>query len=228
MRGDLLRTWLIILLVGLLAVACGNPVRPAPTRLVPTLPADLNVQAPDVDHGAQLWQEDQCVACHGPQALGGIGPALAQTDLPFPTFLSKVRNAIPPKPAFSEAELSNQDLYDIYGWVNTLASQGQPQPRPQFAVVKVQPGQEDLPDGPILGMSLWTGFGCDSCHGAFAQGADDGPALAGLTYPYEMERANMRQTAGQIPEHAQSFMRDTVLKRLYKWLQEGANPEGGC
>ena len=76
-------------------------------------------------------------------------------------------------------------------------------------------------------MSLWTGFQCAECHGAFAQGTSRGSALAGISYPYELERAKMRQTAGEIPEHAQEFMRDTVLKRLYQWLQEGADPEGG-
>ena len=44
----------------------------------------------------------------------------------------------------------------------------------------------------------------------------------------EMERAKMRQTESEIPQHAAEHIRDVVLQRLYKWLQAGANPQDGC
>lgn len=212
----------------LLIIACGNPVRPAPEQATPTVQVSTQLANADQARGEQLFQANQCVACHGPQGQGAIGPTLAHTALSFDQFLNKVRNAIPPKPAFSAEALPDQGVYDIYGWLQTVAVKEKPLARPALAVVKIEPGQEQLPDGPILGMSLWTSFRCDSCHGAFAQGASKAPVLAGISYPYEMERAKMRQTADKIPEHAQSFMRDTVLKRLYEWLKAGANPEGGC
>jgi len=218
----------LAILTGLLIGACQGSVRPAPAFATSTVNIEVNLAPADVAHGEQLFTEKQCVACHGPQALGGIGPKLAQTALPFDDFLVKIRTALPPKPAFSAAELSDQEAMDIYGWLQSLSGKGEVAAAPEFAVVKVKPGQEILPPGPILGMSLWTGFECDQCHGAFAQGSPDGPALAGISYPYEMERAKMRQTADEIPQHAQTFMRDTVLTRLYQWLQSGANPEGGC
>ena len=182
----------------------------------------------DSAKGRQLFAEAQCVGCHGAEAAGGIGPDLAHTALSYDQFLTKVRTALPPKPAYSAEELSDQAVNDIYGWLQTMTAGGEASVRPPFALVKVEPGQETLPEGKILGMSLWTGFKCADCHGAFAQGTSRGSALAGISYPYELERAKMRQTAGEIPEHAQEYMRDTVLKRLYQWLQEGANPDGGC
>jgi len=214
---------------GTLIAACiGNPVRPAPTRPAATSTPGLALAEPDRERGAQLWVEKQCAACHGPQALGGVGQPLAQTRLSFAAFLDKVRNAIPPKPAFAADVLSDQEVYDIYGWVQGLSPQGEATPLTAAAVVVLQPGQEELPEGPILGMSVWTSFGCDRCHGPFAQGSGEAPALAGLTFPYEMERAKMRQTADRIPEHAPDHMRDAVLQRLYNWLQAGADPKGGC
>lgn len=224
----------VLVVIGLLAIllvgsGCGGRVRPAPTRPAPTPTVDVATLAePDVARGAQMWHTMHCDACHGDEALGGVGPKLAQTDLPFGKFLDIVRHALPPKPAFSEEELSTQDAYNIYAWLHTLEPVGRPKERPPLKIVKVKPGQEQLPDAPILGISLWTGFHCDRCHGAFAQGTSKGPALRNYSFPYEMMRANMRRTADKIPEHAQSYMRDTVLKRLYKWLHEGANPEGGC
>jgi mono/diheme cytochrome c family protein len=209
--------------------ACVNPVRPAPPQptALPTV-STANLEVADKANGMQAFADAQCVSCHGANAGGGIGPALAHTPLTFDKFIDKVRTALPPKPAYAQEELSDQAVYDIYGWLQTMAIGTQAQARPPFEVIKVEPGQETLPEGKILGMSLWTGFGCSDCHGAFAQGTSRGMALAGISFPYEMERAKMRQTTDQIPEHAQTYMRDTVLRRLYQWLQEGADPEGGC
>ncbi len=231
-KGNVIaRVWIVLGLLATLLTAsgCGSRVRPAPTRPAPTPTVDITTLAePDIARGATAWKEMHCDACHGEEALGGVGPKLAQTDLPFSEFLDIVRHALPPKPAFSEEELSTQDVYNIYAWLQTLQPVGRPKERPPLKIVRVKPGQEELPDEPILGISLWTGFHCDECHGAFAQGTSKGPALQDYSYPFEVMRANMRRTASEIPEHAQEYMRDTVLQRLYKWLREGAHPEGGC
>ena len=209
-------------------VSCGNPVRPAPARPTAAAAATVQLVKADLANGQQLFLDEQCVACHGAEAAGGIGPALDHTALTYDQFITKVRTALPPKPAYSAEELPDEGVFDIYSWLQNMPAAQQVKALPPFQVVKVEPGQEQLPEGKILGMSLWTGFHCSDCHGAFAQGTSRGPALAGISFPYELERAKMRQTADQIPEHAQTYMRDTVLKRLYKWLQEGADPEGGC
>jgi hypothetical protein len=151
------------------------------------------------------------------QAEGGVGPRLAGTILPFDRFLDKLRTALPPKPAFSQAELSDQDVYNLYGWLQNL---GQIEP--------VSAGPAALLPGQVLGMQLWTEGRCDSCHGAFAQGSAIAPPLVESGFPFEMERAKMRQTADTIPEHGDDMMDDTLFWRLYNWLQAGADPAGGC
>jgi hypothetical protein len=142
---------------------------------------------------------------------------LAGTDLPFDQFLHQVRTALPPKPAFNETELPAQDAYHIYGWLESLEPSG-------LAESPSQP----LPAGQVLGMKVWTEGRCDTCHGAFAQGSPEGPTLAGLNFPFEMERAKMLRTAETIPEHTPQHMDDTLFQRLYNWLQAGADPEDGC
>jgi hypothetical protein len=143
---------------------------------------------------------------------------LAVTSLSFDQFLHKVRTALPPKPAFNETELPTQDAYNIYGWLASLGSSGMASTAPTPA----------LPPGQVLGMQVWTEGQCDSCHGAFAQGSPQGPTLVGLSFPFEMERAKMRQTDDTIPAHTVEYMDDTLFQRLYNWLQAGADPESGC
>jgi len=217
----------LILLLLVVSGCAGRTIQPAPPTPTATPAAELNLAEPDVANGQAQFQQHQCVSCHGPQAAGGVGPQLARTTLEFPKFLEKVRNAIPPKPAYSPQELPDQDVYDIYAWLQQIQVEAEPT-RAAPPAVQVQPGQKSLPEGKILGMSVWTGLGCDSCHGAFAQGTDKGPSLINSSYPYERERALMRQSADEIPEHSPEHITDPVFQRLYQWLQLGASPLGGC
>jgi mono/diheme cytochrome c family protein len=217
-----LETILIGLLLGLslLLAGCAERLAPAPDLPAPTPPVApaAALAGPDLARGQQLYLDKQCAACHSPQAQGGIGPRLAGTPLEFEQFLRVVRTALPPKPAFNEVELTGQDAYNIYGWLRQLQPAGAAAAVPAPAL---QPGE-------LLGMAVWTEGKCDSCHGAFAQGSAAAPALVELGYPYEMERAKMRRTAETIPAHAPENMDDGLFQRLYRWLQAGANPAGGC
>ena len=203
-----------------LLTACGEVLAPAPAlpTTTPQAEATANLSPPDLARGQQVFLDKQCAACHGAFAEGGIGPAMAGIAMPFDEFLHVIRTALPPKPAFNEVELTTQDAYNVYGWLQGLEQAGITPPAPTPV----------LPSGEVLGMTLWTEGKCDTCHGAFAQGSPNGPPLAGISYPYEVERARMRQTADIIPEHAPEHIRDVVLQRLYKWLQAGANPGDGC
>lgn len=208
---------LTIILVGLVACADGpQATAPAPPTHTPAPEVDL--AEPDLIRGQHVWLDKQCVACHGEMAQGGIGGELAGTTKPFDEFLHTVRTAIPPKPAYNSAELPDQDAYNVYAWLQSIGTASNVEPA----------AAPELPEGEILGMTLWTQYECDQCHGTFAQGSATAPPLAGISYPYEMERATMRQTESEIPQHAAEHIRDVMLKRLYNWLQAGANPNDGC
>lgn len=210
----------LILLAAVILAACVESLAPAPTpRVAPVTPEPVAKLAPaNPARGRQLFLDKQCAACHGPTGEGGIGGQLAGTSAPFNDFLHVVRTAVPPKPAFDEIELTTQDVYNMYDWLQGLDQASLPT---AAAIPALESGQ-------VLGMTLWTEGKCDTCHGAFAQGSAQAPQLAGVNYPFEMERAKMRRTAATIPEHAASHMSDELLQRLYKWLQAGANPGDGC
>lgn len=209
---------LFLVVLALTLAACDRrvPAPPHPTLQSTTLNATLTG---DLAQGAQLYREKQCVACHGATALGGIGNPIANTALPFDQFLSKIRNAIPPKPAMSASDLSDQDAYSIYLWLESL---GAPVAKASSSAPVV------LPTGQILGIQVWTQKECDQCHGAFAQGSAKGPALAGESYPFERERAVMRQSSDQNPAHSEKNISDDLLQRLLDWLKRGADPASGC
>ena len=211
------RLFVGMLLMG--AVAGCDTRAPAPPRPeAAKVEVSINLKGDPVD-GSHLYRAKQCAACHGPTALGGIGKQLAQTDLTFKQFLLKIRNAMPPKPAMNENDLSESQAYSIYLWLHTTDTE---------PAGKAEAQKPRVPAGQILGIQIWSERGCGKCHGAFAQGSQNAPALAGQNYPFERQRALMRRSAGQNQAHADKSIPDGLLKRLLDWLRRGADPASGC
>jgi mono/diheme cytochrome c family protein len=210
------------LLLMLLVSACASAApTPFPTSIVPTLaPTPTLNPAGDAGHGRVLFSQWRCTNCHGESGQGGIGPTLARTTLSFASFNSAVRQTRPPKPAFSEAELSNQDVLDIYTWLSTLD--------PLTVALASTPISMQLAEGEVAGMTLYTEFGCDQCHGAFAQGGVNAPPLVSYMADVETFLNVMGETTPSIPEHDLAALDVGWLRRLYNWLRAGANPGDGC
>ncbi len=209
-----LHTLGILLALAVLLAGCAEAApTPRPTEIVPTpVPEPTLNPAGDAAHGAALFVRWQCATCHGGGAGGGIGPALAGTTISQAAFTEAVRQTRPPKPAFSEAELSEADVRDIYVWLQGL--------EPAARTVTLEEGQ-------LLGIQVYTGSGCDSCHGAFAQGGI-APALAGYSAGADAFLEAMRSTAGDVPEHDLEALGIDLMRRLHSWLKEGANLDSGC
>jgi mono/diheme cytochrome c family protein len=78
----------------------------------------------DVTNGKKVFLADGCFTCHGRSGQGGAynGPApiLAHTALPFDAFKNQLRNPADDMPAFSTAVVSDQEVADIYTFVQTL------------------------------------------------------------------------------------------------------------
>jgi mono/diheme cytochrome c family protein len=78
----------------------------------------------DAANGKRIYLADGCFTCHGRVGQGGAfnGPAprLAQTILPFDGFKGQIRNPVNDMPAFSDANLSDKDIADIFAFVRSL------------------------------------------------------------------------------------------------------------
>jgi mono/diheme cytochrome c family protein len=72
------------------------------------------------DAGAALYAKIGCYQCHSNQAQGGqAGPRLGPDPIPFARFTQYVRNPTGDMPPYTEKVLSNQELADIYAFVQT-------------------------------------------------------------------------------------------------------------
>jgi mono/diheme cytochrome c family protein len=74
----------------------------------------------DAAQGQVIWAQKPCSGCHGPEALGNIGPRLAGTSRTYEAVLNQVRTGKAPMPAFTPAQISDQEVAHIYAWLKSL------------------------------------------------------------------------------------------------------------
>ena len=87
--------------------------------------APLAAQAASAEHGKQVFMQKGCWQCHGTQGQGAVtGPRLAPNPLPFEKFGSFVRTSSRAMPPYREAVLSDDDLSDLYAYLQSI-----PQPK---------------------------------------------------------------------------------------------------
>ena len=88
-----------------------------------------NVPKGDAVNGKKVYLADGCYQCHGRVGQGGLmtGPApiLAQTKMPYAAFKRQLRNPINDMPPYPQSLLSDQQMADIYAFL-----QGAPGRRP--------------------------------------------------------------------------------------------------
>jgi mono/diheme cytochrome c family protein len=88
--------------------------------------AALAQEAPrgDAAKGKSLWLADGCSYCHGTVGQGGGGRAaglrIAQQPIPFAAFRNQLRRPADEMPPYVEAVLSDQDVADIFAYIQAL------------------------------------------------------------------------------------------------------------
>ena len=101
------RTGILIVLSGLL-VAAVSAVTPSTAR------------AQDAGRGAQLFEQMSCSQCHAVAATGGLGPRLAGTSRTLAEVRAQLRNPRGMMTTFGPDRLSDEDITDIYAWLQSL------------------------------------------------------------------------------------------------------------
>ena len=81
--------------------------------------------AASAENGKASYMKFGCWQCHGTVGQGGIaGPKLAPDPMPYETFASFVRTTNRAMPPYRETVLPNENLADIYAYLESL-----PKPR---------------------------------------------------------------------------------------------------
>jgi mono/diheme cytochrome c family protein len=81
---------------------------------------DTSAFAADAAHGEELFFANGCNICHGDTGGGIIGPQIAGTTLTFSQVVDQYRSPRGTMPAFSADNVPDQDVFDIFAWLQTL------------------------------------------------------------------------------------------------------------
>lgn len=87
--------------------------------------------AGDAQKGGQTFRQKGCWQCHGFEGQGGsAGPRLANTQLPEEGLISFVHNTAAAMPPFSEKLVSDEQLSDIYAYLQSRPKPADPKTIP--------------------------------------------------------------------------------------------------
>jgi mono/diheme cytochrome c family protein len=87
--------------------------------------------AGDAAKGKATFVRVGCFQCHGHQGQGGIaGLKLAPDPLPYETLVAFVRSSSGPMPPYSAKILSDDDLSDIYAYLESIPKPPDPKSIP--------------------------------------------------------------------------------------------------
>ena len=103
------------------ALACGALAFPAAAQDAPK---------GDVANGKRVYLATGCYMCHGRAGQGGAyngpAPVLAKTEMPYEGFKGQLRQPTQDMPAYSEPVMSEQEIADIYAFLQSLPGRRDP------------------------------------------------------------------------------------------------------
>jgi mono/diheme cytochrome c family protein len=74
----------------------------------------------DPVHGKKVYVADGCWQCHGYQGQGGAGPRLAPTPLPYEALSRQLRKPRGTMPVYTHVTTPDQDVADIYAYLQSM------------------------------------------------------------------------------------------------------------
>ena len=99
--------------------------------VVATMPSAWAQEVPKgyATNGKKVYLADGCYQCHGRVGQGGLmtgaAPILAQTKMPYAAFTRQLRNPINDMPPYPQSLLSDQQVADIYAFLQGVPGRRQ-------------------------------------------------------------------------------------------------------
>ena len=138
---------------------------------------DPYAQVGDSAAGKEFWIGYECAHCHGLYGQGGYGPDLAGLGLTFDQFKHQVRQSWGIMPRWSEKQISDKELGNVFAFLTSLPrveTPGVPPPGvpPDISNRRVgennigRPSRVTAPPNAPLGQRYAVNLaGCAQCHG---------------------------------------------------------------
>jgi len=145
----------------------------------------------DAQAGKALWDgaATQCKNCHGLKGEGAFGPDLAGRQLSVPQFRQAVRKPWGIMPAFTEQQLSDQEIANLVAYFNGLPAAAQP-----------GSWRFDVPAGAPQGQQvLLATVGCGQCHGPTFNGPRAN--AGGVGADFEWLKKMVYEHTTSMPQH---------------------------
>ena len=99
--------------------------------LIALVLCDSAASAGDAAKGKQAYVRVGCFACHGHQGQGGVaGLKLAPDPMPYETLVAFVRTSSRQMPPYSAEILSDEELGDIYAFLQSIPNPPDPKSIP--------------------------------------------------------------------------------------------------
>ncbi len=100
--------------------ADADAVEPVPSEQSTDTVARTEEELFAVARGEDLFFANGCSVCHGDTGGGGIGPAIAKTQLSLSAVIKQYRNPRELMPPFPADRVSDDDVADIYAFLQSL------------------------------------------------------------------------------------------------------------
>jgi mono/diheme cytochrome c family protein len=171
--------------------------------------------AANLDNGKKVFAAQRCEGCHGAQGQGGTGQLAGPQIAPPPTdlaaFTRQVRKPNDQMPPFTEQQVSDADLKDVFAYLTSL--------KPGSAAAQAPSGNAQN------GQRLYVSAGCYECHSREGQGgAGTGPRLAPNPIAFAAFIRQCRQPVSQMPPYTSKVLTDAQLADIYSFLQSVPKP----
>ena len=165
--------------------------------------------AQDPDNGKALWEGEvwQCAQCHGTEAQGKFGRPLSNSTATEAEWIEQVRNPRRSMPAFSESQVSDEQILDMRAYVTSL-----PAPADDFR-------PEDPGTSENEGQNVFLQKRCVACHNP-----DTGPLDHFIEHNEEPTAAaviaQLRTPKGAMPSYTEDQVSDAEATLIADFLAE--------
>lgn len=188
------------LLAAIAATLIGQPQARAQSQKSAAKPA-----AGNADNGKQVFASQSCGGCHGADAQGGVGPLIGPPPGSIAQFATSVRQPTGQMPPYSDKQVSDQELADLYAYLKTVGA-------PAQAAVT-------LTGNAAHGKQIFSSYGCYQCHGYVGQGGAAGVRIAPPPISMKAVMAYIRQPTGNMPPYTNKVVSDQDVADIYAYLQ---------